>query len=127
MSKDKNQKGDVNEPQMSLGGIQIPVKKVEDKKPKEEKVVNIGDVLGTAMGKRLAELEGQVITIEDFVELQGVKAPYVVMKTKEYGDVYTFSRVVIDQLKKMQEWFNAGYKVRAKVTKKGRYWTLTNP
>jgi hypothetical protein len=120
MSKEKPKTGDKGEPQMSLGGIQVPVKK-------EEKIVNIGEVLFGTGGKSLRELEGQIITVEDFVELQGVKAPYVVMKTVEYGDVYTFSRVIMDQLRKLADYFARGYKVRAKVVKKGRYWTLANP
>jgi len=98
---------------------------MSEKKVKD--VMDIGELLQEKLGRPLRELEGKVITIEDFVELQGRRGPFVIMKTREHGDVYTFSKVVIAQLKQIEEWFNKGIAVRAKVVKEKRYWRLTNP
>ena len=75
----------------------------------------------------LADLLGKIITIVYARIDKIMNNDYAIITTEEYGDVYTFSRVVVDQVKDMIPQFSMGVKIRACITKKRRYFTLERP
>jgi len=75
----------------------------------------------------LADLLGKVVTITYARIDKVMNNDYAILTTEEYGDVYTFSRVVVDQVKEMIPHFNMGVKIRACIAKKRRYFTLERP
>jgi len=79
----------------------------------------------------LAECEPLANLIGEYIEISSVDY----MKIPKYGEVaiittrnkkryYTFSRVVIEQLRNIEDTLKKGYIIKARITKKRRYITL---
>jgi hypothetical protein len=113
MGERKTKTGDIDEGQMSKA-----------RKEEEEKVVNLEDLIERPARTPIRDLVNKVITIKDYEIVKGVRGEYVIMYTVEHGEVYTFSKVILDQLLRLGDTFKKGIMVRARVYKKGRYFIL---
>jgi len=77
--------------------------------------------------KPLSEIVGKVIVIKDARIEKLMNAEYAIITTEDNEDFYTFSKVIVDQVKDLISSLQMGYKIRVCITKKKRYYTFERP
>jgi len=114
---------------MSKKSRKEEVKEGVQEKPKVNNVVDFADVFKGSFNSigSLTELVNQTVLIKD-VEFRETRKGYVAIVTvivngKEERR-HTFSQVIIDQLRALEELFKSGKMIRATVRKRGSYYTL---
>jgi hypothetical protein len=96
------------------------------KEEKEEEVVEYHPsrrIEGLDGTERLTDMAGKTITIEDVEFIEAGRFTVAKVKAKE-GVFRTTSEVLVKQLKEIKQLTDQGKKVKAKVIKRGRYYTF---
>ena len=100
------------------------------KEKEEEDVVDFSEISKSVLGTEdsLAALEGETFIIRNVEWRQTRLGEAALIEVEHKGTIkkyHTFSRVLIDQLKEIEEYLNQGKKVRVTLERRKRYYTFT--